>query len=43
MTDDMWEAVFAPITAGKSVQLAVVLAGTGAVEIKLPTLYRRAW
>ena len=43
MTADLGEADFAPIPAGKSVQLAVVLAGTGAVEIKLPTLYRRAW
>ncbi|MFS2090554.1 hypothetical protein [Paenarthrobacter nicotinovorans] len=40
---DLGEADFAPIPPGASVPLSLSLAGTGAVEALLPSLYRRAW
>lgn len=40
-TPALGEADFAPIPAGKGVALSLVLSGTGAVEVKLPTWFRR--
>jgi hypothetical protein len=40
---DLGEADFAPIPAGQSVPLSLTLAGSGAVEVQLPTRYRRPW
>jgi hypothetical protein len=42
-TPDLGEADFAPIPPGESVPLSLTINGSGAVELLLPTLYRRAW
>jgi hypothetical protein len=42
-TAALGEADFAPVPAGSSVPLSLSVAGAGTVEVKLPTLYRRAW
>ena len=43
MSADLGEADFAPIPAGSQVPLSLEITGTGAVEVLLPTLYRRPW
>jgi hypothetical protein len=43
MTTALGEADFAPIPAGESVELSLTINGSGAVEMLLPTRYRRAW
>lgn len=43
MSPDLGEADFAPIPPGQQVPLSLEITGTGAVEVLLPTLYRRAW
>ncbi|AXH44398.1 minor tail protein [Arthrobacter phage Kumotta] len=40
---DLGEADFAPVPAGAKVQLSLSVVGTGMVEARLPSLYRRAW
>lgn len=42
-TAALGEADFAPIPAGQSVPLSLTIGGAGAVEVLLPTYYRRAW
>jgi hypothetical protein len=42
-TAQLGEADFAPIPAGSQVPLSLTLAGSGVVEVQLPTLYRRPW
>ena len=42
-TTALGEADFAAIPPGQQVPLSLTLAGTGNVEVVLPTLYRRPW
>lgn len=43
MSADLGEADFAAIPPGAQVPLSLEITGSGAVEVLLPTLYRRAW
>lgn len=40
---DLGAADFAPIPAGNKVPLSVAFQGAGAVEVAVPSLYKRAW
>lgn len=40
---DLGPADFGAIPAGQNVPLSITLNGTGVIEVRLPTLYRRAW
>lgn len=42
-TSALGEADFAPVPAGSSVPLTLSITGGGAIEVSLPTRYRRAW
>ncbi|MDQ1053169.1 hypothetical protein QE394_001097 [Arthrobacter sp. SORGH_AS 212] len=43
MSPELGETDFAPVPAGAQVPLSLSISGTGAVEVLLPTLYRRPW